>query len=172
MWWIQWWFQKRIQQWIQMNSSLKQCLLNSLLNLIFISDKMLKLSNPQSGRFKNACYANSITQVISSVPLICDYFRGRKYKVISDRYPVSDELSRLLSHQGQPTSTGQLREAVGVASKKSYFHDGTQQDALEFLMELITSSLHETTLAILWNIVNCEYCERKIDFPERIFTDS
>ena len=102
----------------------------------------LKFVNPKSGKFQNACYANAIAQVLSSAPMISDFYRSRRYQARSNDSPVSYEFSRILSQQGQ-SSTGQLREVVGVSSDKGYFYDGTQQDAAEFLRELITSLLKE-----------------------------
>ena len=105
----------------------------------------LRLDNPKSGGFQNACYANAVTQVLTSVQVIIDHYRLRENKRISKQNPVSVEFLKLLSHQGQIISTGQLRKLVGITSKKGYFFDGTQQDAAEFLRELITSLLQESS---------------------------
>ena len=102
----------------------------------------LTFVNLKSGKFRNACYANAIAQVLSSAPMISDFYRSRRYQARSNDSPVSYEFSRILCQQGQ-SSTGQLREVVGVSSDKGYFYDGTQQDAAEFLRELITSLLKE-----------------------------
>ena len=105
----------------------------------------LKLINPQFGKFKNACYANAVTQLLTAIPMLKEHFESRSYQVSSKSFPVSDEVFRLFSHQGQSTSTDLLRKAVGVASNKEYFSDGTQQDASEFLRELLSSLLQETS---------------------------
>ena len=105
----------------------------------------LKFDNPLYGKFKNACYANAVTQVLSVVPIISDYYMTKRFKETDNEYPVSEELSRLLTHHGHMMSTSQLREAVGKVSKKGYFFDGTQQDASEFLMELICTLNKETS---------------------------
>ena len=102
----------------------------------------LKFDNPRYGKFRNACFANAVTQVLASAPMITDFYRSGRYQVTRNDSPVSYEFFKIICHQGQ-CSTGQLREVVGVASEKGYFYDGTQQDAVEFLRELVSSLLKE-----------------------------
>ena len=98
--------------------------------------KLLQLSNPVSGPFKNACYANAGLHALSSSPQIFHHFSMRRYKTPGRNYPICDELARLFTYQETDAGTGPLREAVGVASGNREFYNGSQQDVVEFIRAL------------------------------------
>ena len=84
----------------------------------------------------NACFANSIVHFLRHVPPFVQ-------TIHHTQSPVEIHLTQIFANIGTHghTSLRHLRTLVGQRTNQHNFYDGTQQDAMEFLMALL-QSLH------------------------------
>ena len=102
------------------------------------------LSNFGSPLESNICYVNAILQLLYSVAVFRNLVKKKGYKDQQNSVtPVFDELSRIFNYEGPVTSAGPLRQLLGSKEGLSYLLRGEQEDASQFLSDLLEQILKE-----------------------------
>ena len=107
----------------------------------------LKLGNTgaRPGPEQNACFVNSVLQLLNCVPFFREFFRNKEYEKsvaghCQTKLPICNELSNIFKSHGAPTSAGYLRTLIGSMSNEfEYIKNGNQQDATQFLQDLLNT---------------------------------
>ena len=119
--------------------------------LIFkMFSKMKLVNNTNLVSEKNLCFVNTALQLLNCVPRMNTFFKMREYRLPNEQTKqmrVSEEVTRLFNTAGNFTSSAaELRRLVATKSGRHYLKDGSQQDAIEFLVTLLQEVENEISL--------------------------
>ena len=112
--------------------------------------KMKLVNNTNLVSEKNLCFVNTALQLLNCVPRMNTFFKMREYRLPNEQTKqmrVSEEVTRLFNTAGNFTSSAaELRRLVATKSGRHYLKDGSQQDAIEFLVTLLQEVENEISL--------------------------
>ena len=102
------------------------------------------LSNFGSPLESNICFINAILQLLYSVTFFRNLVKKKGYKAQQNSVtPVLDEVSRIFNYEGPVTSAGPLRQLLGAKEGLGYLMRGEQEDASQFLSDLLEQIFKE-----------------------------
>ena len=102
------------------------------------------LSNFGSPLESNICFINATLQLLYSVAIFRNLVKKKGYKAQQNSVtPVLDEVSRIFNYEGPVTSAGPLRQLLGAKEGLGYLMRGEQEDASQFLSDLLEQIFKE-----------------------------
>ena len=112
--------------------------------------KMKLVNNTSLASESNICFVNTALQLLHCVPRMKTFFKLREYRLPMEQkrqMKICDEIARLFTTEGNfVSSAGELRRLVAMKSGRNYLHDGSQQDAIEFLVTLLQEVEYEISV--------------------------
>ena len=108
-----------------------------MIHFYFQTNMPLPLTNSHSDAETNICFVNSSIQLLCSIPFIREFFQLEMYSISPQRsYKLCSEMKRLFCRKGS-SSAAILRMLIGSKRGLFRFMDYSQQDAVDFLLNLI-----------------------------------
>jgi ubiquitin C-terminal hydrolase len=115
---------------------------------MFSKMKLVNNTNLESER--NLCFVNTALQLLNCVPRMNTFFKMKEYRLPNEQtkqMKICEEVTRLFNTAGNFTSSAaELRRLVATKSGRHYLKDGSQQDAIEFLVTLLQEVENEISL--------------------------
>ena len=112
--------------------------------------KMKLVNNTTLASERNICFVNTALQLLHCVPRMKTFFEMREYRLPVEQkrqMKICDEIARLFNTDGNFISTAaELRRLVAIKSGRNYLCDGSQQDAIEFLVTLLQEVEYEISV--------------------------